>query len=56
MKCLACDEILNDVEATRKTSSGMFLDLCDPCYEEMKDLLTVVPRDYLEVDDDRNGD
>ena len=32
MKCLACDEILTDQEATRKTSSNEFVDICFKCF------------------------
>jgi len=33
MKCLACDKILSDFEATRKFSgSGEFVDLCNHCF------------------------
>lgn len=33
MKCLACDRILSDFEATRKFSgSGEFVDLCNHCF------------------------
>lgn len=31
MKCLSCDVILTDAEATTKTKSGEFLDLCYNC-------------------------
>lgn len=32
MKCLACDKILSDYEATRKyESNGEFVDLCNEC-------------------------
>lgn len=33
MKCLACDKILSDFEATRRYSSeGEFIDLCNHCF------------------------
>ena len=32
MKCLACDEILTDQEATRKNSVGGFVDICFNCF------------------------
>jgi len=38
MKCLACDKILNDREASRKSiSTGEHLDLCDWCFEPVRD-------------------
>lgn len=33
MRCLACDCVLTDFEATRKwTRTGEFVDLCDRCF------------------------
>lgn len=38
MKCLSCDAILNDREATRKyKKSKQFLDLCDMCFADVAD-------------------
>lgn len=35
MKCLECDAILTDKEATRKSKqTGEFLDICDECLGE----------------------
>jgi hypothetical protein len=31
MRCLACNNILNDYEATRRSYQGEFLDLCSHC-------------------------
>ena len=32
MRCLACNDLLTDREATRKSSvTGAFIDLCDNC-------------------------
>ena len=43
MKCLSCDHILTDKEATRKSAlTGDFIDLCDPCFEPVKDDIAVV--------------
>lgn len=36
MKCRSCDDILNDKESTRKDIRGMFMDLCDSCYNPIK--------------------
>jgi len=34
MKCLACDHILSDLEATRRyAESGEFVDLCTRCID-----------------------
>lgn len=48
MKCLSCDEILTDREATRKSVSGYFIELCDPCYEYIKDEMKMI--DSMESD------
>lgn len=38
MRCLACNRILSDREATRRgMSSDVFLDLCDHCYSSIAD-------------------
>lgn len=39
MKCLACDEILTDTEAVRKTGTGHYIELCDQCFFYIKDEL-----------------
>lgn len=37
MRCEACDNALSDREATRKSKkTGDFLELCDHCYEPIK--------------------
>jgi hypothetical protein len=43
MRCLACNVVLNDKEATRKyASSGTFVDLCDRCFNEIEDKFPVI--------------
>lgn len=38
MRCLSCDTILTDQEATRKyASSGTFIDLCNKCFSTIAD-------------------
>lgn len=32
IKCLACDVILTDFEATRKYEDGSFVDMCNHCF------------------------
>jgi len=34
MKCLSCDVVLTDHEATRKYEWGEFIDLCDRCLDK----------------------
>jgi hypothetical protein len=33
MRCICCDAELTDFEATRKTPSGRYLDMCERCLE-----------------------
>ncbi len=49
MKCLACDKILTDYEATRKFSgSKEFVDLCNHCfYSGVNDDITTTDREDL---------
>ena len=47
MKCLSCDQILNDFEATRKYNSGEYLDLCNSCYYTISNQITVQEREDL---------
>jgi hypothetical protein len=38
VRCYACDVILTDEEATRKSkTTNQYLDLCDTCYDEVAD-------------------
>ena len=37
MRCLSCNEALNDYESSRKTESGHYLDLCSCCYATIKE-------------------
>lgn len=60
MKCLSCDVILTDFEATRKSAySGQYIDLCNRCFSSVKDQVLVVERyDLLheESDDEKTLD
>lgn len=38
MRCIACNSILSNKEATRKyASTGNFIDLCDHCFDTVED-------------------
>lgn len=37
MRCAACNSALSDYEATRKNSNGDFVDLCNYCFETIKE-------------------
>jgi hypothetical protein len=41
-RCAACDANLTNLESSRKTISGGYLDLCDKCYNTIADDLTNV--------------
>lgn len=32
MKCLSCNTLLTDFEATRKYTTGAYVDLCNNCF------------------------
>ncbi len=53
MRCLSCDVILSDFEATRKYSkSGEFVDLCNKCFSTIEDDVEVVENyDLLEQEE-----
>jgi len=56
MRCLACNKLLNDREATRKYStSGTFIDLCDHCFSFVSDDIPDVDEPD-DIGDDFNGD
>lgn len=55
MKCLSCDTILSDAEATRKFSvSGEFVDLCDDCFVTISDDVSVMENSNLREELDQN--
>ena len=61
MRCLSCNKILNDYEATRKYEHGEFVDLCNECFWEsdVKYLPTLDRPDlqeYEDISEDNNGD
>jgi hypothetical protein len=43
MRCLSCNVVLSDKEATRKyASSGTYVDLCDHCFTDIADDVAVI--------------
>ena len=53
MRCVACDKNLNDFESTRKHSiTGEFLDLCNHCFHEIENDLSIDEREDLRHDDE----
>lgn len=51
MKCLSCDCILSDREATRKSlNTGEFIDLCNNCFSSIEDeVISDVPIETVEI-------
>lgn len=62
MRCKACDVLLTEYEATRKTAmTGDYLDLCNNCFKYIQEDVEVVDRPDLrhlqdEVELDYNDD
>ncbi len=54
MRCLSCDSALSNREATRKSAlTGDFLDLCDKCFDTIKEDIAVIESQHTqEVQDD----
>jgi NAD-dependent SIR2 family protein deacetylase len=46
-RCVACDKNLNDYETTRKDLHGNYLDMCNRCYNEIKENVLSVEREDL---------
>jgi len=52
MRCCACDRLLNDFEATRKSkTTGDYLDLCNKCYGSIQEDLATDIRSDLDEND-----
>ena len=53
MRCLACNKILNDFEATRKSATtGTYVDLCNHCFHDVEyDIESLEREDLRETDD-----
>lgn len=59
MRCLACNALLTDFEATRKSAmSAQFLDLCNHCYSYTSEDIDTIDRMDLksEADYESMGD
>lgn len=53
MRCVACNAVLTDFEATRKSANtGEYIDLCNKCFNTIREEVAVIERkDLME-----NGD
>ena len=49
MRCKACNVVLSDYEATRKTSEDTFLDLCNTCYRSIKDDVSCINNNDTDI-------
>lgn len=57
MRCLGCNRILNNAEATRKYSSnGSFVDLCNHCYSYVADDIAAVEGEGYVEDFEETGE
>lgn len=56
MRCIACNEELNDYESTRKDLHGHYIDMCNHCYSTIKDDLLSVDREDLLVQEQIQSD
>ena len=59
MRCISCNKILNDYEATTRLSSTLeFLDMCSSCYSTIASDVPTINRQDLgdAVDDETDED
>jgi hypothetical protein len=55
VRCIACDVRLGSRESTRKgLHTGEFLDLCDRCYDPIKDVVPTTDNPYHSGQIDKN--
>lgn len=55
MRCFACNRLLNNQEATRKFSSGVFTDMCNKCLGTIEEDVSLQEDLYKEEDDSSDG-
>jgi len=57
MRCLACNKILNDFEATRKSAiTGEYIDLCNHCFQPVERDVEAIVREDLRDEDSFEDD
>lgn len=57
MRCLSCNAILSDFEATRKSvNTNSYIDMCNRCYYTISDDVASLERDDLAHDEDLDSD
>lgn len=53
MRCLSCNAILSDFEATRKSvNTNTYIDMCNRCYYTISDDVLSMERDDLAHEED----
>ena len=53
MRCLACNALMSDFEATRKSvNTNEYIDLCNHCYYSISDDVNALERTDLEHEED----
>lgn len=53
MRCLSCNALLSDFEATRKSvNTNEYIDMCNHCYHTISDDVMALERADLAHDDD----
>lgn len=56
MRCVCCDKILNDFEATRKSiRTGEYLDMCSKCYSTIDKTVLSYERYDLKDEDEQDS-
>lgn len=56
MRCLSCNCVLTDFEATRKgANTGDFIDLCNRCFKSVAEDMHVIERNDLKTEGDQDG-
>ena len=52
MRCLSCNCVLTDYEATRKSAhTNMYIDLCNSCFSDVQYDMDTIERPDLEHED-----
>jgi hypothetical protein len=53
VRCLACNKVLNDFEATRKSATtGEYVDLCNHCFHDVEYDIESLEREDLRNNED----
>jgi len=56
MRCLSCNCVLTDFEATRKgANTNNYIDLCNRCFKSIAEDIDVIERSDLQTEGDLNG-